>query len=156
MDGDHTIERHFEVTERALEIVFASLSNTTFTFVSKVCSSNRKDYHQLASVGTAAEMTLRCMLRAVPAAVPGIVFLSGGQSAVRATEHLNALNQCGKAPWQLSFSFERALQESALKAWKGSVAHTIAAQTALHHRVRCNSAARFGKYSDETEKTAIQ
>src|SRR5581483_6576324 len=99
-----------------------------------------------ASVAAAAEATMSCMLRGVPAAVPGIVFLSGGQSDVRATEHLQALNRAGGAPWQLSFSFGRALQAPALKSWAGSPANVAAAQAALLRRARHNSAARFGQY----------
>jgi fructose-bisphosphate aldolase class I len=110
-----------------------------------------KECPRQASVETVAKMTLHCMLRAVPAAVPGIVFLSGGQSAVQATQHLNGLNRLGGAPWQLSFSFGRALQEPALKAWKGQPANVGASQRTLHYRAQCNSAARFGKYAGETE-----
>jgi fructose-bisphosphate aldolase class I len=87
----------------------------------------------------------------VPAAVPGLVFLSGGQSDVRATEHLNAMNQQGSAPWELSFSFGRALQAPSLKAWVGQSENIAAAQRALLHRARCNGAARFGKYSAAME-----
>jgi fructose-bisphosphate aldolase class I len=110
-----------------------------------------KDCTQQASVDQAAEMTLSCMLRSVPAAVPGIVFLSGGQSDVQATRHLNALNQLDHAPWELSFSFGRALQAPALQAWRGSSANLKAAQSALLHRARCNNAARSGKYSTGME-----
>jgi fructose-bisphosphate aldolase class I len=106
---------------------------------------------QQASVADAAEATLRCMRRTVPAAVPGLVFLSGGQSDVRATEHLNAMNQANAAPWELSFSFGRALQAPALKAWAGLPANVPPAQQKLLHRARCNSAARFGQYSAPME-----
>ena len=153
MDGDHTIERHFEVTERALKIVFGSLFEQRIRLEAMLLKPNMvlagKDCPQQASVAQAAEMTLRCMLHNVPAAVPGIVFLSGGQSDVRATEHLNALNQLGKVPWALSFSFGRALQAPALKAWKGSASNVSAAQHALYHRARCNSVARSGSYAGE-------
>ena len=153
MDGDHTIERHFEVTERALKIVFGSLFEQRIRLEAMLLKPNMvlagKDCPQQASVAQAAEMTLRCMLHHVPAAVPGIVFLSGGQSDVRATEHLNALNQLGKAPWALSFSFGRALQAPALEGWKGSASNVSAAQHALHHRARCNSVARSGSYAGE-------
>jgi fructose-bisphosphate aldolase class I len=86
--------------------------------------------------------------------VPGIVFLSGGQPDTLATEHLNALNRLGKASWELSFSFGRALQAPALKTWKGAPSNVSAAQKALLHRAQCNSAARFGKYSEEMERLA--
>lgn len=101
-------------------------------------------------------MILGCMLRAVPAAVPGIVFLSGGQSDKQATEHLRALNRTGPAPWQLSFSFGRALQSPALKVWKGAIDNHGVAQQALHYRARCNSAARFGKTVEELERLVNQ
>ncbi len=153
MDGDHTIERHFEVTERALNIVFGQLFEQRIRLEAMLLKPNMvlagKDCPKQASVAQAAEMTLRCMLHDVPASVPGIVFLSGGQSDVRATEHLNALNQLGKAPWELSFSFGRALQAPALKAWKGSAENVRTAQDTLHHRARCNSMARFGRDGGE-------
>jgi fructose-bisphosphate aldolase class I len=99
-----------------------------------------------APVQQVAEATLRCLKRMVPAAVPGIVFLSGGQSDVLATQHLNALNRLGPLPWQLSFSYGRALQDAALKTWAGKQQNVPAAQKALEHRARSNSLARSGKY----------
>lgn len=154
MDGDHMIERHFEVTEAALKHVFHALYEHHVRLEAMLLKPNMvlsgKDSAQRADVAHVAEMTLRCMLRGVPAAVPGIVFLSGGQSDVDATRHLNALNKLGKAPWELSFSFGRALQAPALKAWKGFGSNGDAAQAALHHRARCNSAARFGNYTGES------
>jgi len=108
-----------------------------------------EDCPQQASVRAVAQATLRCLRRTVPAAVPGIVFLSGGQDDVLATQHLNAMNQVGNAPWQLSFSYGRALQAPALQAWHGQDAR--AGQQALLHRARCNSAARSGGYSDDLE-----
>jgi fructose-bisphosphate aldolase class I len=94
------------------------------------------------------------MRHTVPPAVPGIVFLSGGQSDVRATEHLDAMNRVNHVPWELSFSYGRALQEPALKAWAGKSENVAAAQRALLHRGRCNSAARFGQYGTEMEVNA--
>jgi fructose-bisphosphate aldolase, class I len=153
MDGDHTIERHFEVTESILQLVFAALFEHHVRLEAMLLKPNMvlagKESSQQASVALAAGMTLRCLLHTVPAAVPGIVFLSGGQSAVRATEHLNAINQIGKAPWELSFSFGRALQDPALKTWKGAAENVKAAQSALHDRAKHNSAARFGRYAGE-------
>ncbi|MBI3849094.1 MAG: fructose-bisphosphate aldolase class I [Verrucomicrobia bacterium] len=160
MDGDHSIERHFEVTEAILKAVFQSLFEHRVRLEAMLLKPNMvlagKDCPQQAGVAQVAETTLRCMLRAVPAAVPGIVFLSGGQSDVLATKHLNALNQnqLAKAPWELSFSFGRALQAPALITWRGEAMSMKAAQDALHHRARCNSAARFGKYSEEMEPLA--
>lgn len=154
MDGEHTIERHFAVTAAALQAVFEALHEHRVQFRGMLLKPNMvlsgKDSATQAGIAEVAEMTLRCMLHGVPAAVPGIVFLSGGQTDVQATAHLNALNQLDKAPWELSFSFGRALQEPALTAWRGLEANSKAAQSALHHRARCNSAARFGKYTGET------
>ena len=110
-----------------------------------------KDCRQQAEVGEISEATLRCLRRGVPAAVPGIVFLSGGQSAVAATERLNAICAVGGAPWTLTFSFGRALQDAALKIWKGSPANVAAAQAALLHRAKCNALAVQGKYSADVE-----
>jgi len=98
-----------------------------------------------------AEATVRCMKRVVPAAVPGLVFLSGGQSDLQATEHLNAMNRLPDLPWQLSFSCGRALQAPVLKAWKGEPGNVADAQRAFHHRALCNSKARFGKYTEDME-----
>jgi len=110
-----------------------------------------KECPQQASVQEVAEATVRCMKRVVPAAVPGLVFLSGGQTDQQATEHLNAMNRMEDLPWQLSFSYGRALQAPVLKAWKGDAANVKQAQQAFHHRAWCNSQARFGKYTDDME-----
>ena len=156
MDGDHTIERHFDVTEAALKVVFHELFRHRVRLEAMLLKPNMvlsgKDSTPQASVVQAAAMTLECMRHSVPAAVPGIVFLSGGQSDVQATEHLNALNQQGKAPWELSFSFGRALQAPALKAWAGSAENARTAQNTLQHRARCNSMARFGRYDGEASR----
>lgn len=151
MDGDHPIARHAEVTQRALRIVFDALVEHRIRLEAMLLKPNMvlsgKDCPQQASVSESAEATLRCMRRTVPAAVPGLVFLSGGQSDMRATEHLNAMNQHDAAPWELSFSFGRALQAPALKAWAGDPANAPAAQRALHHRAKCNGVARVGNHS---------
>ena len=155
MDGDHNIGRHAEVTQRTLRIVFDALAEHRVRLEAMLLKPNMvlsgKDCPQQISVAEAAEATFRCMSRTVPAAVPGLVFLSGGQSDVRATEHLNAINSGSAAPWELSFSFGRALQAAALKAWAGSSANIAAAQKALLHRARCNGAARLGMYSATME-----
>jgi fructose-bisphosphate aldolase class I len=155
MDGDHTIERHGEVTQRTLRIVFDALAEHRVRLEAMLLKPNMvlsgKECPQQASVADAADATLRGMTRTVPAAVPGLVFLSGGQSDVRATEHLNAMNQAGAAPGELSFSFGRALQAPALKAWAGKPENVTAAQSALLHRARCNGAARLGNYSPVME-----
>jgi fructose-bisphosphate aldolase, class I len=155
MDGTHTIERHFEVTERTLRSVFDRLGEHRIVLEGMLLKPNMvlsgKESPQQASVREVAEATVRCMERAVPTAVPGLVFLSGGQSDQQATEHLNAMNQIEGLPWQLSFSYGRALQAPVLKAWKGDAANVTEAQRAFHHRAQCNSKARFGKYTEEME-----
>jgi fructose-bisphosphate aldolase, class I len=155
MDGAHTIERHFEVTEQTLETVFHALHEHRVVLEGMLLKPNMvlsgKECPQQASVEEVAEATVRCMKCVVPAAVPGLVFLSGGQTDLQATEHLNAMNQLPDLPWQLSFSFGRALQAPVLKAWKGDAANVTAAQQAFHHRAWCNGKARFGKYTEEME-----
>jgi fructose-bisphosphate aldolase, class I len=155
MDGAHTIERHFNVTQQTLEIVFHALYEHRVVLEAMLLKPNMvlsgKDCPQQASVQEVAQATLHCMRRVVPAAVPGLVFLSGGQTDLQATEHLNAMNRLDHVPWQLSFSFGRALQAPVLKAWKGDPANVADAQQAFHHRAMCNSQARFGKYTAEME-----
>src|SRR5438045_6816929 len=147
MDGTHTIERYFEVTQQTLESVFHVLYEHRVGLEGMLLKPNMvlsgKDCPQQASVQEVAEATVRCLRRVVPAAVPGIVFLSGGQTDQQATEHLNAMNQFGDLPWQLSFSYGRALQAPVLKAWKGDQAKLAKPQKAVHHRAGCSSKARF-------------
>jgi fructose-bisphosphate aldolase class I len=156
MTGNHTIERCFEVTESMLEFLFDELFahrvrlEELLLKPSMVISGT--DCPKQAPVQQVAEATLLCLRETVPAAVPGIVFLSGGQSDELATAHLNAMNQIGHAPWELSFSFGRALQSPALKTWRGKPENFRAAQQALLHRARLNGAARFGNYSNEMEQ----
>ena len=155
MDGAHTIERHFEVTQQTLENVFHALYEHRVALEGMLLKPNMvlsgKECSQQASVQGAADATVRCMKRVVPSAVPGLVFLSGGQTDLQATEHLNAMNRLEGLPWQLSFSYGRALQAPVLKAWKGDAANVTAAQQAFHHRAWCNSKARFGKYTEDME-----
>jgi fructose-bisphosphate aldolase, class I len=113
------------------------------------------DAAERAGAGEVAEWTLRCFYKHVPAAVPGIVFLSGGQSDEDATANLNAMNATGPHPWQLSFSYGRALQAPALKAWAGKPENVEAAQRAYYHRAKMNSAARTGMYAPEMEREAV-
>ena len=113
------------------------------------------DHSDQASHERVAEETIRCFKRHVPAAVPGIVFLSGGQSDEDATANLNAMNAIGPHPWQLSFSYGRALQAPALKAWGGKEENVEAAQRAYYHRAKMNSAARTGVYAPEMEREAV-
>ena len=155
MDGVHTIERHFEVTEQTLQLVFSALNSHRVVLEGMLLKPNMvlsgKECRQQASVQEVAEATVRCMKRVVPAAVPGLVFLSGGQSDLQATEHLNAMNRLPDLPWQLSFSYGRALQAPVLKTWKGEPGNVADAQRAFHHRALCNSKARFGKYTEDME-----
>ena len=156
MDGDHTLERCYDVTERTLVALFHELYQQRVRSEHLVLKASMviagADCPQQASVQEVAEATLRCLRHAVPASVPGIVFLSGGQSEELATAHLNAMNASGVAlPWPLSFSYGRALQAPVLKAWKGQPANLAAAQKALVHRSKCNSAACFGRYKPEME-----
>ena len=157
MEGEHTIERHFEVTDGALENVFNALRRHKVQFEAMLLKPNMvlpgKSSPQQVNNEEIAHATLTCMLRNVPAAVPGIVFLSGGQSDVQATERLDAMNKRGKAPWELGFSYGRALQAPALAAWRGKPENVSAAQAALLHRARCNGAARSGSYGPELEKS---
>jgi len=159
MDGAHTSERHFDVTEQTLRSVFDALAEHRVVLEEMLLKPNMvlsgKECPQQASVEEVAEATVRCMKRVVPAAVPGLVFLSGGQSDQQATEHLNAMNRLEGLPWQLSFSFGRALQAPVLKAWKGEAANVAAAQQAFHHRAWCNSKARFGKYTEHMETAKV-
>jgi fructose-bisphosphate aldolase, class I len=159
MDGDHTIQRCEEVTGAALQQVFGQLFEGRISLEQMLLKPNMvvpgKDCPQQATVLEVAEATLRSLRRSVPPAVPGIAFLSGGQSDVAATEHLNAMGQIKNAPWQLTFSFGRALQAPALRAWGGG--NVVSGQQRLLHRARCNSAARWGRYSKklETETEAL-
>jgi len=159
MDGDHDFQTCEEVTTSLLEHVFYELSNHRVLLEGVLLKPNMvisgKKFPQQASVSEVAEGTLRCLRRSVPVAVPGMVFLSGGQSPEVATQHLNAMNAMGPHPWELSFSYGRALQQPALKAWKGSPENFNIAQEALYHRAKCNSAARFGTYSKEMESSSF-
>jgi fructose-bisphosphate aldolase class I len=158
LDGNHTIERCQEVTEETLRLTFTALLEQRVHLEGMILKPSMvvsgKDNPRQAGVEEVAERTLRCLKRTVPSAVPGIAFLSGGQSAVSATEHLNAMNQLGPHPWQVSFSYARALQDPALKAWKGEVGNVAAAQKIFYHRAKMNSAARSGSYTKTMEAAA--
>lgn len=155
MDGAHTIERCEAVTSRVLEAVFAELDAHHVVFEGMLLKPNMiipgKKCEQQVFAQEIAEATLRCFYRYVPAAVPGIIFLSGGQSDVEATENLNAMNAMGAHPWQVSFSYGRALQAPVLAAWKGQESNVVAAQQALQKRCRLNGLARDGKYAKSME-----
>jgi fructose-bisphosphate aldolase class I len=158
MDGDHTIERSFEVTSAVLDALYEALFVQRVRLDGTLLKPNMvmSGYScpQQASVEEVAEATVRCFRSTVPAAVPGIVFLSGGQSDELATAHLDAMNKLGPHPWQLSFSYGRALQAPALKAWKGEPANVDAGRAAFFHRAKLNSAARSGSYTPDMEKAA--
>ena len=158
MDGDHSIERCFEVTEQTLTALFAELSAARVSLPGALLKTNMvlsgKDASTQAGVEEVARETVRVLKQTVPAEVPGVVFLSGGQSDELSTAHLNAMNKLGDAPWELSFSYGRALQAPSINAWKGEAANVEAGQKALYHRARLNGAARSGSYSEEMENEA--
>ena len=184
MDGTHTLERCCEVTEEVLRTVFNQLYTQQVTLEGMILKPNMvlpgltcppqeevkevaigeqqyqvrltdRQEDEVEDVDEVADATVRCLLRAVPAAVPGIAFLSGGQSAELASARLNAMNVRFKSrlPWALAFSFARAIQQPALEIWKGEEANVSAAQQALYHRARCNRAARRGEYTAAMERT---
>ena len=155
MDGSHTLARCEEVTCATLKNVFAALFEHRVALESMLLKTGMilpgKTCPQQANLDTVAEATVRCLRRAVPAAVPGIVFLSGGQSDLIATERLNAICRLGSTPWKMSFSFGRALQDEAMKTWMGLPDNATAAQAALHHRAKCNGLAVQGMYSPQMD-----
>jgi fructose-bisphosphate aldolase, class I len=159
MDGDHTIERSDEVTARVLHEVFDALFEQGVRLEGIVLKPNMvlSGYScpEQATVEEVAERTLACLRRVVPAAVPGIAFLSGGQSDELATRHLDAMNRIGGQPWELTFSYGRGLQATALKAWAGEDANVSEAQQIVRQRARCNGAARDGRWSAALEEALV-
>ncbi len=155
MDGDHSLETSFDVTSRTLHAVFTELRDQRVQLEQMLLKPNMVlsgyEASQRDGVQEVAEATVRCFRRHVPAAVPGIVFLSGGQTDEDATAHLNAVNATGPRPWELSFSYGRALQAPALKAWAGQAANVAAGQAAYLHRATMNGLARSGSYSPDLE-----
>jgi fructose-bisphosphate aldolase class I len=157
LDGDHTIDRCFEVTEAVQYAVFHALHRHRVELEHIILKPSMvlpgKDTQKKASPEEIAEKTLAQLRRTVPAAVPGINFLSGGQTPEEATANLNAINaMAGNAPWQLSFSYARALQDPVIKTWQGKTENVQAAQQALYKRAKLNGAARTGSYAAEMEK----
>ncbi|MBD9665806.1 fructose-bisphosphate aldolase class I [Variovorax paradoxus] len=152
MEGDHSLARCAEITEETLHAVFAQLRLQGVLLEGMLLKPNMvlpgQDSLKQESVEEVADATVTCLLRTVPAAVPGIAFLSGGQSAQLASARLNAMNarSGSRLPWALAFSYSRAVQQPALDAWKGDAANVAVAQQALVHRARCNQAARRGAY----------
>ena len=158
MDGTHTIERASDVTAAVLKAVFNALYEQRCAYEGLLLKPNMVlpgyDSPEQVSDKEIAEASVRCYRWVVPAAVPGIVFLSGGQSDEQATARLDAMNRIGPHPWELSFSYGRALQAAAQQAWKGAPSNREAAQRAFYHRAKMNSVARFGKYSPDMERAA--
>jgi fructose-bisphosphate aldolase class I len=160
MDGDHDLERCYEVTEATLRLLFESLYEHRVALEGTILKPNMVIPGKLsgkpASPSEVAAWTVRCFRAAVPAAIPGIVFLSGGQSDEEATANLNAMNAefAGSLPWALSFSYGRALQAAPLKAWLGKPENVQAAQKAFAHRARMNGLAQLGEWSDGLEAAA--
>jgi fructose-bisphosphate aldolase, class I len=158
MDGDHSIERCYDATSRTLRALFQELEDARVDLAGTLLKTNMvlsgKDAGQQAGIEEVARETVRVLKENVPAEVPGVVFLSGGQTDELSTAHLNAMNKLGDAPWELSFSYGRALQAPSLNAWKGDAANVEAGQKALYHRAKLNGAARTGSYSEEMENEA--
>lgn len=160
MDGNHDIDRCFEATELTLRRVFEALADQRVAYEGMLLKPNMvlsgKDAPNRAGPGEVAEATITCFRRTIPAAVPGVVFLSGGQGDDEATTNLDALNKrADSAPWQLSFSYGRGLQATPLKVWGGESAKLSRAQATFHHRAKVTSAARRGVYSPEIEKEMV-
>jgi len=159
IDGDHSIEQCYSATDRMLHKTFGELHDHGVELSGILLKPNMvisgKDASQQADVEEVASATVKCLLRNVPAAVPGIVFLSGGQTDLQATAHLNAMNSMYQGlPWELSFSYARALQGQPMEIWGGDTDKVEAAQKAFHHRAKMNSAARDGSYSEDMEEQA--
>jgi fructose-bisphosphate aldolase class I len=159
MEGDHTIQRCYSVTEKVLRTVFYQLYLEHVVLEQIILKPNMvisgQDCPEQASVSEVAEATVNCLLKVVPSTVRGIAFLSGGQRSELATAHLNEMHvRFGSTlPYPLTFSFARAIQQPALQLWKGENAHVKIAQKALLHRAKCNSAASMGKYNQEMERS---
>jgi fructose-bisphosphate aldolase class I len=158
MDGDHDIDRCYEVSQRVLDKTFQELRIQRVALEGMILKPNMvipgKKSTKQASVEEVAEKTIRLLKNCVPAAVPGIAFLSGGQSDEDATAHLNAMNRIGGLPWHLTFSYGRALQAAPLKAWSGKADNLAAGQRAFTHRARMNSLASKGEWKADLEKKA--
>ena len=156
MDGEHTIDESYLVTERTLRALYTELFDQRVEREGSLLKTNMVvsgyDSSDQADVDTVAERTIQCLANTVPPAVPGVVFLSGGMSDEDATARLNAMNQRGPHPWELSFSYGRALQAPALKAWGGDSDNVEAAQQAYYRRAKFNGAARTGSYAPDWEK----
>jgi fructose-bisphosphate aldolase class I len=158
MDGDHDIDRCYEVTQRVLNKTFQELRVQRVALEGMILKPNMaiagKKSPKQASVQEVAEKTVRLLKACVPAAVPGVAFLSGGQSDEEATAHLNAINAIGNLPWRVTFSYGRALQAAPQKAWSGKSENVEAGQRAFVHRAHMNALASTGKWAPDLEKKA--
>jgi fructose-bisphosphate aldolase, class I len=158
LDGAHSVERCEEVTEATLRATYAALAAHNVAVEHVILKASMvvsgKENARQAPVDEVAERTVRVLKRTVPAAQPGVVFLSGGQSDVDATAHLNAMNNLKGLPWPLTFSYSRALQNPALKTWRGEAKNAVAAQKAFHHRAHMNGLAALGKWKPDLERQA--
>ncbi len=158
IDGDHTIDRCYEVTDATLQAVFAELRENRVLLEGMILKPNMvisgKACPIQAGVEEVAEKTLLCLRRNAPAAVPGVAFLSGGQTPERATAHLNAMNAIGGVPWQVTFSYARAIQDVPMRTWGGKAANIEAARQAFTYRIGLINAARSAKYSPDMESAA--
>ena len=157
MDGNHTLQRCYDVTEKVLRALFNQLYLQKIFLEGMLLKPNMiiagKDAASQDSIDEIAKATVGCLLESVPAAVPGIAFLSGGQSPQQASEHLNAMNKNFKSrlPWVLTFSFSRAIEHPAIDIWHGQEANVEKAQKSLYHRAKCNAAARRGEHNSKME-----
>lgn len=158
MDGGHSIDRCYEVTARMLDALFGELKRASVDLTGTLLKTNMVlsgvDASERAGVEEVARRTVDVLKETVPDEIPGVVFLSGGQTDEQSTAHLNEMNKIGPHPWELSFSYGRALQAPALDAWKGESSNVEAAQKALYHRAKLNSAARSGSYTSDMENAA--
>src|SRR5271168_5017345 len=158
MDGDHDIDRCYEVTQRVLNKTFQELRVQRVALEGMILKPNMvisgKKSARQSSVGEVAEKTIRLLKSCVPAAVPGVAFLSGGQSDEDATAHLDAINRIGGLPWKVTFSYGRALQTAPQQAWSGKPENVVAGQQAFNHRARMNSLASAGRWTADLEKKA--
>ena len=158
MDGDHSIDRCYDATSRTLTALFSELADARVSLEGTLLKTNMvlsgKDASEQAGIEEVARQTVKVLGETVPADVPGVVFLSGGQTDELSTAHLNAMNRMDHGPWELSFSYGRALQAPSLKAWKGESSNVEAGQRALYHRARLNGAARSGSYTEAMENEA--
>ena len=160
IDGDHGIEQCYDATEATLRATYEAMYEHGVELPGTLLKPNMvisgKEARRQSDVEEVAVATVECLLRTVPAAVPGIVFLSGGQNDIQATEHLNAMHRMYEnLPWELSFSYARALQERPMETWAGDDANVEAAQRAFQHRGKMNSAALSGSYSEEMERQTV-